>query len=108
MAGRSDFAGFVASLGLDAPPGGISAELAALWWAKRDRWDRAHEIVQDLETIASSRVHAYLHRVEGDLDNANYWYRRAGVTPTNASLGDEWDLLTKELLSQASADSALR
>jgi len=108
MTPPSDFAAFVASLRSNAPPAGAPAELAALWWAKRDQWDRAHEIVQELETIASSRVHAYLHRVEGDLDNANYWYRRAGGTATNASLEDEWERLTKELLTQASADSALR
>jgi hypothetical protein len=103
-----DFPGFVASLRDDAPPAGASAELAALWWAKRDDWTRAHEIVQSLETAASSRVHAYLHRVEGDLDNANYWYRRVGIRAPTASLDAEWDVLTAELLAQASADSALR
>jgi len=108
MAERPDLAGYVASLACAAPPAGTSAELAALWWVKRDRWDRAHEIVQDLETVASSRVHAHLHRVEGDLDNANYWYRRAGVAVTTTSLDTEWDELVRELLDQASADSALR
>jgi hypothetical protein len=108
MTGRSSFSDFVASLRSDAPPIGTPSELAALWWAKRDQWDRAHRMVQDLETVASSRVHAYLHRVEGDLDNADYWYRRAGVVTIQTSLDDEWDLLAKELLAQASADSVSR
>ena len=108
MTGRSDFGAFFESLRSDAPPAGTSDELTALWWVKRDRWDRAHEIVQNLETAASSRVHAHLHRVEGDLDNANYWYRRAGVTAATVTLEAEWEQLARELLNQASADSALR
>ncbi|HTO58771.1 MAG TPA: hypothetical protein VMJ74_13300 [Pseudomonadales bacterium] len=97
----------MASLRADAPPM-LPVELVALWWAKRDAWDRAHDLLQDLTTVASSRVHAYLHRVEGDLANAGYWYRRAGVAVATDSLDDEWAQLAGELLAQASADSALR
>jgi hypothetical protein len=108
MTALPDFEEFVASLGADGPPAIVPTELAALWWAKRDQWDRAHDLVQDLTTVASWRVHAHLHRIEGDLENANYWYRRAGVPANDAPLAVEWDLLTKELLAQASADSGLR
>jgi len=41
-------------------------------------WEKAHRLVQDGSSSESSWVHAYLHRVEGDLGNAGYWYRRAG------------------------------
>ena len=61
-----------------APPEGISAPLAALWWAGKGDWDRAHGIAQDDASAGASWVHAWLHRVEGDLGNAAYWYRRAG------------------------------
>ena len=107
MSELPDLRDFIASLRAEAPPA-LPAELVALWWAKRDAWDRAHDLLQDLTTVASSRVHAYLHRVEGDLTNAGYWYRRAGVAPTTDSLDDEWTRLARELLAQASADSALR
>jgi hypothetical protein len=108
MSAIPNFEEFVASLRADAPPPNVPTEIVALWWAKRDQWDRAHDLLQDLTTVASSRVHAHLHRVEGDLNNANYWYRRAGVPSTDVPLATEWDLLAKELLAQASADSVLR
>ena len=91
-----------------APPAAIGAELQALWWARKAEWGRAHQIVQDVETNAAALVHAHLHRVEGDRENANYWYARAGESSTDVVLAIEWETLTKRLLAQASADSALR
>ena len=41
-------------------------------------WDAAHLLVQDLADRDAAWVHAWLHRIEGDLANAGYWYRRAG------------------------------
>jgi hypothetical protein len=108
MADTTDYLAFERSLADATPPESLVPELRALWWARRDDWVRAHDTVQDLTSVASSRVHAYLHRVEGDLDNANYWYRRAGMPPSDAPLASEWESLTRELLTQASADSALR
>ena len=99
---------FCDSLQDAAPPATVSDELKALWWARNDDWDRAHQIVQDLESTAAANVHAYLHRVEGDLDNAGYWYRRAGVPRSEESLATEWEALAQRLLAQASADSAPR
>jgi len=42
-------------------------------------------------------VHAYLHRVEGDLSNAAYWYNRAVQPVCKTSLATEWEALYKEL-----------
>jgi hypothetical protein len=53
-------------------------------------WDRAHRIVQGIDTPEAAWVHAYLHRVEGDPGNAAYWYRRAGKSECHAPLGEEW------------------
>jgi hypothetical protein len=42
------------------------------------KWDTAHETVQQYEDDATAAwIHAVLHKVEGDLGNARYWYRRA-------------------------------
>ena len=41
-------------------------------------WDIAHSIAQLDYSPNGSWVHACLHRVEGDLANAGYWYRHAG------------------------------
>ena len=82
-----------------APPGGLNLAQQALWWAGKGDWDRAHECVQQREgDPACDGVHAYLHRVEGDLANAGYWYRRAGRPVATTSLQDEWNALTEELL----------
>jgi len=59
---------------------------------------RAHEIVQDQDGSNAAWVHAYLHRKEGDLSNARYWYRRAGKPVCEVPLADEWDSLAKALL----------
>lgn len=53
-------------------------------------WRGAHAIVQELEDPIAWRVHGLVHRVEGDLDNARYWYERAGLTLDEArSVQDE-------------------
>jgi hypothetical protein len=72
-------ADFEASLAAEAPPPGLARPLRALWHAARGEWDRAHAVAQEDEADpACAWVHAHLHRVEGDLANARYWYRRAG------------------------------
>jgi hypothetical protein len=102
-----DYPGFADSL-TDAAPPDVPVELQALWWARKHDWDRAHRIVQDVESRAAALVHAHLHRVEGDLDNAGYWYARAMEPVCDTPLDVEWESVTKRLLAQASADSALR
>jgi hypothetical protein len=104
MAERSDYQRFFESLG-DAEPPSLSVELQALWWLHKRDWDRAHELVQDVETNAAAHVHAHLHRVEGDLENAGYWYKRAGEPVSDVSLAAEWEALTRRLLDQDSADA---
>ena len=64
--------------------------IEALELDQKGNWDAAHRIVQDIETITSYRIHAYLHRKEGDLSNANYWYTRAGASMPNTTLDEEW------------------
>jgi hypothetical protein len=89
---------FKASLSGASPAPSLDASLAALWWAAKGGWDQAHKIVQDEETTEAAWVHAYLHRVEGDLGNAGYWYRRAAKPVATGSLETEWDQMVAKLL----------
>jgi hypothetical protein len=90
-------AGLSASLSNAAPAPGLDAPLAALWWAAKGDWDAAHKIVQDESDATSAWVHAYLHRVEGDLSNAGYWYRQAGQPVAKDSLEAEWERIVAVL-----------
>ena len=101
-----DFFAFRASLKDDAPPAGLAPALAALWWDARGDWDKAHQCAQAKEDDAGNWVHAYLHRKEGDLSNAGYWYRRARKPVAGGTLDDEWQAIAKALLRAApSADN---
>ena len=82
------------------PPEGIGAPLTALWHVARGEWDKAHALVQAEESAAAAWVHAHLHRVEGDEDNAGYWYRRAGKPHAKSALGDEWETIANTFLSE--------
>ncbi|MDQ1086292.1 hypothetical protein [Siphonobacter sp. SORGH_AS_1065] len=91
---------FQQSLSLDTPPAGLSPLLTALWHDGKDDWESAHEIAQSAEgTPAYDRIHAYLHRKEGDQWNAGYWYRRAGASMPSGSLDKEWESLVRHHLS---------
>jgi hypothetical protein len=96
-----DYQAFMDSLDEHGCPQGVSDYLCALWYDARGDWDRAHEIVQVLPGTTAARIHAYLHRKEGDDWNARYWHRRAGSEfPGAMSLQEEWESLVRELLPQ--------
>ena len=86
-----------ATLGNAAPGADLAPPLAALWWAAKGDWDAAHKIVQDESTKDAAWVHAYLHRVEGDLSNAGYWYRQAGQPVAKDALEAEWERIVSAL-----------
>jgi hypothetical protein len=88
-----------ATLSDAAPAPGLAPPLKALWWAAKGDWSKAHTIVQDEDTADAAWVHAYLHRVEGDLGNAGYWYRRAGKPAATDSLDAEWERIASALLA---------
>lgn len=92
-------AAFKRSLDKAKPPAGISTALSGLWWAGKDDWDRAHKLVMSEDGADCAWVHAYLHRLEGDLDNARYWYRRAGRKPAQVDLAAEWMIIATSLLA---------
>lgn len=93
------FEKFMASLTEPAPRAGISPPLAALWWMAKGDWQRAHNLVDDLDGADAAWVHAHLHRIEGDPANAHYWYRRAEKTPSTATFEAERAAIAKALLT---------
>ena len=92
-----DLPSFKQSLAKAAPPADLSFALQALWWDAKGNWDKAHECAQERDDADGMRVHAYLHRKEGDLSNAGYWYRRCGASPFAGSLAEEWETLVQSL-----------
>ena len=93
------FQEFQTSLGIDTPPS-CSPLLTALWWDGKGDWEKAHEIAQDIEDSDGAWVHAYLHRKEGDLWNADYWYARAGKSRPDITLKEEWQNISEDLLKR--------
>jgi hypothetical protein len=83
-----------------APPA-VAPLLRALWHDAKGNWDEAHRIAQDISGADGAWVHAYLHRKEGDLSNAQYWYRQAGQTAATDPLEAEWARIVTNLLNGA-------
>lgn len=79
------------------PPANLSVYLTALWYDAKGNWDKAHQLIQDVEDKNASVIHAYLHRKEGDIANADYWYRHSGKKRKDISLEKEWEELVSEL-----------
>ena len=88
----------------DQPPEPLSAELKALWLTRKDCWDEAHDIAQDIDTPMGSWIHGLLHLIEGDLGNAGYWYRRAGKPAGSPErIDEEWRVISSAALESAAA-----
>ena len=94
-----NFEEFKELLGSSAPPAGLSAPLNALWHDAKGEWSKAHDLVDGPDGKIYARIHAYLHRKEGDIWNADYWYRRSGESRPDVSLEEEWNFLVKCLLA---------
>lgn len=80
-------------------PKHVSVELLALWYDAQGNWEKAHDLVADHATRNAAHLHAYLHRKEGDLWNADYWYRQAGEKRKEWGLEEEWEYLVGKFLS---------
>jgi hypothetical protein len=89
---------FKSTLGQAAPPTDLSFQLEALWHDGAGNWERSHEVVQDMNGPDAAWIHAYLHRKEGDISNAKYWYSRANKSLPSLSLTDEWQTLVLHFL----------
>ena len=59
-------------------------------------WEKAHQICQANEGAQLfDRIHALIHRIEGDGANAGYWYRRASKARHPGSVEEEWQLISE-------------
>jgi hypothetical protein len=94
-----DFETYRNSLAQDAPPAGLTMAAQALWWEAKGDWHEAHKCAQQQGDAEGAWVHAYLHRVEGDLRNAGGWYGRAGRPMSTAPLKEEWETIARALLA---------
>jgi hypothetical protein len=92
-----DATAFRATLSGEIPPAELPPPLAALWWDAKGDWTTAHGLVDELETQDGMAVHAYLHRKEGALSNADYWYARAGRRFHRPTVEAEWEALVQAL-----------
>jgi hypothetical protein len=82
-------------------PEDIPLLLQALLLESAGDWASAHRIAQSDGSQDGSWVHAYLHRVEGDLGNASYWYRSAGRAMPEISIDEEWEYIAMALLEKS-------
>lgn len=89
---------FKISLNETSPAKELSAYLQSLWYDGKGDWNKSHEIIQDIDDKTAAWIHAYLHRKEGDIWNADYWYRRAGRKRPELSLEEEWKNIVTTLL----------
>ena len=90
---------FRASLSNAVPPTNASPALCALWWQRNGNWARAHSIAQSDSGEDTAWAHALLHREEGDLANAAYWYGRAKQEPSRMPVDEEWDQIVSKICS---------
>ena len=89
---------FILTIENDELPSHLPLYLQALWHDASGNWSKAHSLIDSLGDKNSCLVHAYLHRKEGDLSNADYWYKRAHTRLPQTSLQEEWKKITMGLL----------
>lgn len=65
--------------------------------AKAGNWEESHALVQVHDDEYACLIHGYLHRVEGDLGNARYWYGRGNSSLPKNTLDEEFDRLYGKL-----------
>ena len=98
------FDAFVLALERNEPPAFATPLLRAIRHGLRGEWDAAHELAQADDDADGAWVHAWLHRIEGDLGNADYWYRRAGRPSRRGDTRDEGLEIARALLDAKRAD----
>jgi len=94
-----DYSEFIISISSNTPPNLDSQLLLAMWYSLKDEWDTSHEIVQDINSTDAAWVHAHLHKIEGDMSNAKYWYDKATKNTLDLSIEGEAEEIIKFLLS---------
>ena len=89
---------FINSLKNTHPNNTNSDILNALWYAKKNQWFKSHDIIKNIDSYFGYWIHAYLHRVEGDILNSHYWYNKAKIIPIKISFDTEWEMIVGHIL----------
>ncbi len=71
--------------------------------AHEGQWNEAHQMVQSFSDPIACLIHAYLHRVEGDIGNARYWYNRADAIMPDNTLQEELSRIYKLIDKESSS-----
>jgi len=95
-----DIQEFKSSIVKNQIPTELSVQSKSLWHDGKGNWKKAHDLIDQLSDKQSAHIHAYLHRKEGDLWNADYWYTRAGQKRSNLTLEQEWEQLVTLYLNK--------
>lgn len=90
---------FITTIGNGKPPDQFNKYLVILWYDSKGKWDIAHKLAQVIYNRDGALLHAYLHRKEGDLANAAYWYSNADTEMPSCSLIEEWEELVNKYLN---------
>lgn len=98
---RNELGRFLESLREMEVPPGQAPLLESVWWGLKGDWHRAHEIAQQLSGADAAWIHAWLHRIEGDLANARYWYRCAQRDIQAGDTRAEGEAIAAELLARS-------
>ena len=93
-----NFESFKSTLSHPLPSASLPVYLTALWYDANGDWNKAHSMIDSMEDTTACWVHAYLHRKEGDIWNADYWYKKAGRKRPDQTLEQEWEAIVKALL----------
>ena len=65
---------------------------------RQGRWIEAHNLVQSEDSALAAWLHGILHIQEGDLEDAEYWYGKAGKNfRSRGTLAEEIQRLDAEL-----------
>jgi hypothetical protein len=89
---------FKNTLSGNVPADNLSVYLKALWFDAKGDWEKAHTLIQEMPDKTAAWIHAYLHRKEGDIWNADYWYTKASKKRPSMPLDQEWEEIVFSLL----------
>ena len=102
---NTEVAAFLDSLKTGTHPAAAVPLLRAVWHGLRGDWEAAHHIAQEDTSQEGAWVHAWLHRIEGDFANAQYWYLQARRDPAEADLREEGTTIAAFLLKRGKSGS---
>jgi len=97
---NAEVAAFLDSLKTGKPPADAVPLLQAVWHGLHGAREAAHQIAQEDTGAEGAWVHGWLHRMEGDLVNARYWYRQARRDVAEGDLREEGKAIAAFLLKR--------